>query len=153
VQQDDIPALPCLRFERQTRKPLHISYPENPGTIGEHIRRKRMDMRLLQSEVAKILNVSSDCITFWENNRTQPQVNYFPRIIEFLGFLPFEFDTSTFIGKLKSYRFKNGLSHKRLGKVLHVNATTIRGWESGKRTPLKGILKKLEAMFEVSNES
>lgn len=146
----DIPALPCLRFERQTRKPLPFSYPENPGTIGEHIRRKRMDMRLLQSDVAKILNVSPDCITYWENNRAQPQVNYFPRIIEFLGFLPFELDPSTFIGKLKAYRLRNGLSHKRLGKILNVNATTIWGWESGERKPLKGMLATLNKIFDNS---
>ena len=107
-----------------------------------------MDLKLLQSDIAKILNVSPDSITYWENNRSQPQVNYFPRIIEFLGFFPFEFDTSTFIGKLKSYRFGNGLSHKRLGKILNVDATTIRGWESGARRPLKGMLAKLHAMFE-----
>ncbi len=109
-----------------------------------------MDRKLLQRDVAKILNVSTDCITYWENNKTQPQVNYFPRIIEFLGFLPFEFGTSTFTGKLKAYRFRNGLSHKRLGKILNVDATTIRAWESGKRNPLKGMLAKLNKIFDNS---
>lgn len=85
-----------------------------------------MDRKLLQSDVAKILNVSTDCITYWENNRTRPQVNYVPRIIKFPVLLPFEFDTSPFIGKLKVYRFRNGLSYKRLGKILNVDATTIR---------------------------
>ncbi|QJD96223.1 hypothetical protein HH214_10265 [Mucilaginibacter robiniae] len=31
----DIHALPCLRYESQTGKPMPFSYPENTGTIGE----------------------------------------------------------------------------------------------------------------------
>lgn len=31
--------LPCLRFECRTLKPMHISCPENPVTIGDHIRK------------------------------------------------------------------------------------------------------------------
>ncbi len=107
-------------------------------------------MKLLQSEVAKILNVSPDCITYWENNRAQPHVSYYPRIIEFLGFLPFEFDTSTFVGRLKTYRLIKGLSHRQLGKVLNVDATTIWGWESGKRKPQKGMLVNLNKIFDNS---
>ena len=109
-----------------------------------------MDRKLLQSDVGKILNVTTDRITYWKNNRTQPQINYFPRIMEFLGFFPFEFDMSTFIGKLKTYRYRNGLSHKRLEKILNVDATTIRGWEFGERQPLKGMLSKLNKIFDNS---
>lgn len=112
-----------------------------------------MDLKLLQTDVAKMLNVTPDCITYWENNRTQPQVSYFPRIIEFLELFPFEFDASTLIGKLKAYRYRNGLSHRRLGEILNVDTITIRGWESGKRKPLKGMLAKLNKVFDNSANS
>jgi hypothetical protein len=55
--------LPCLRFSSKTGKKVPVSYPENPGTIGEHLKRKQMDSKLLQKDVAKILGVSEDCIT------------------------------------------------------------------------------------------
>jgi hypothetical protein len=57
-----IHALPCLRYEQQQNKPMPASYPSMPTTIGEHIKKKRMDLKLLQSEVAVIFKVSSDCI-------------------------------------------------------------------------------------------
>jgi transcriptional regulator with XRE-family HTH domain len=127
---------------------MHLSYPENPTTIGGYIRKKRMDLKLLQSDVANILNVSPDCITNWENNKNQPQVNYFPRIIKFLGFFPFEIDTTTLMGKLKAYRYQNGLSQKKLGKTLNVDATTILGWELGQRKPSKKMLTKLHDVLK-----
>jgi DNA-binding transcriptional regulator YiaG len=64
----NIPALPCLRFLSQTGKKMPVSYPANPDMIGEHLRKKRMDSKLLQKDIAKILGVIEDCITNWEKN-------------------------------------------------------------------------------------
>ena len=47
-------------------------YPVNPKTIGEHIRKKRMDCRRMQSDVANIIGVSEESIWNWENGRTKP---------------------------------------------------------------------------------
>ena len=71
----------------ELRNPLHTSikyivcasrpftypdgYPINPKTIGEHMRKKRMDNRLMQSEVANIIGVSEESIWNWENGRTK----------------------------------------------------------------------------------
>ncbi len=46
-------------------------YPVNPETIGEHIRKKRMDNRLMQSEVANIIGVSEESIWNRKNDRTK----------------------------------------------------------------------------------
>ncbi len=47
-------------------------YPVNPKSIGEHIRKKRMDNRLMQSDVANAIGVSEESIWNWENGRTTP---------------------------------------------------------------------------------
>ncbi len=47
-------------------------YPVRPKTIGEHLRKKCMDSRLMQSEVADIIGVSEESIWNWENGRTKP---------------------------------------------------------------------------------
>lgn len=104
-----------------------------------------MELRLYQTDVARLFNVSEDCITYWENNRSKPQINYYPRIIEFLGYSPFELDTSTFKGKIKEYRYVNGLSQKRFAKMMNVDPSTVRLWEEGKGSVSK--IKKLEALF------
>ena len=71
----------------ELRNPLHTSikyivcasrpftypdgYPLNPKTIGEHMRKKRMDKRLMQSEVTNIIGASEESIWNWENGRTK----------------------------------------------------------------------------------
>lgn len=141
-------ALPFVNFKRKVNKPMPKSYPKKPMTIGEHLRKKRMELRLLQCDLADILRVSEDCITNWENNKSIPQINYYPGIQLFLGYSPLTFDESNFGGKLKAYRWKNGLSHKRLGKILGVNSTTIGAWEAGESVPKKENLEQLELLLK-----
>ncbi|MGO4289874.1 hypothetical protein [Chitinophaga sp. RAB17] len=114
VHQNDIHALPCLRYERRQKKPMPISYPGKPVTIGDHIRKKRMELKLKQSDVAKILKVTQDSIYNWGKNRSIPLVKYFPAIIKLLTYLPFEVDTSIIGGKLKDYRYRNGLTQEQM---------------------------------------
>jgi DNA-binding XRE family transcriptional regulator len=137
-----------LRFESQTGKPMPISYPENPVSIGDHIRKKRMELKLLQKDVARICGVTEDCITNWEKNRSVPQVQFFPQIIKFLDYLPFDVDLTTLRGKLKAYRHKNGFSQKQMGKILKVDGGTVCSWELGENQPHKKMLEKLDAMLQ-----
>ncbi|MFF5383385.1 helix-turn-helix domain-containing protein [Pedobacter suwonensis] len=151
-QSFGIPALPCLRFERQTGKPIPIFYPENPVSIGDHIRKKRMELKLFQKDVARICGVTEDCIANWEKNRSIPQIQFFPHIIRFLGYLPFEVDLTTLSGKLKAHRHIYGLSQKQLGKTLGVDGSTICSWELGENKPNKEVFEKLEAIFKGMGE-
>ncbi|MBK8684321.1 MAG: helix-turn-helix transcriptional regulator [Bacteroidetes bacterium] len=43
-----------------------------------------MKKGLLQKEVAKIIGVTEDCITYWENGRSKPMKKYQLRIESFL---------------------------------------------------------------------
>lgn len=148
-----IPALPCLRFESQTGKPMPITYPENPVTIGDHIRKKRIQLKLLQKDVAKICGVTEDCITNWEKGRSIPQIQYFPNIINFLGYLPFEVELTTLSGKLKAHRQINGLTQRQLGKILGVDGTTVCSWELKQNEPNNEVLLKLCAILDKQKEA
>lgn len=105
-----------------------------------------MDKQLFQEDIALLIGVSTDCITNWENGRANPQIQYMPKILEFLGFMPLEIDEYTLSGMIKSYRVKNGLSHKKMGDVLGVDASTIRAWEKGEsisQVKTKKLIEKL----------
>ena len=64
-------------------------YPANPVTIGEHIRKKRMDDSVLQYEIAEIIGVSVATIWNWEHG-SEPDVKHVPSIIKYLGYVPFD---------------------------------------------------------------
>ena len=66
-------------------------YPANPETIGEHIRKKRIDLGLMQKEVAGIIGVTESSIWNWEHGMN-PGKRYMKRIEGFLsrGLLSFQ---------------------------------------------------------------
>ena len=65
-------------------------YPAELNTLGDHLRKTRLDRGLSQSDVAEILKVAADTITGWELNRHQPSIKLAKAIIAFLGYIPFE---------------------------------------------------------------
>lgn len=110
-----------------------------------------MELGLFQTDVGRMFKVSKDCITFWENNRNSPQTIFYPRIIEFLGYFPFEFDLSTTAGSVKAYRYLNGLSQKSFAKIMNVDPSTVRLWENGERSLSKEKKSKMEQLLASSD--
>jgi transcriptional regulator with XRE-family HTH domain len=59
-----------------------------PKPLGEHLRRKRLDMGLTHVEVAQMLAVAFQTVERWEHNRTPIIPRNRAKIIEFLGYAP-----------------------------------------------------------------
>jgi transcriptional regulator with XRE-family HTH domain len=47
-----------------------IRIPVEPKTIGDHIRKRRLELKLLQKDVAIKLGVCQPCVYRWESNRS-----------------------------------------------------------------------------------
>lgn len=125
------------KYTAKVQKPHLQGYPVEPKTIGEHLRKRRMDLGLYQAEVARRFKVSEDSITYWENGRNEPQVRYYPQVIGFLGYYPFDHETDTLGGKIKRYRYERGLSYRKLAKLFDADPATVVEWERNTRIPLK----------------
>lgn len=113
------------------KKPLPDAYPETLETIGDHIRKKRLDLKFFQKDVAKVLGVNTDTITNWEKNRGGPALRLIPKIIEFLGYDPFPETILNLGDKIKLYRRNHGLSLTKLARILEIDPTTLARWERG----------------------
>ena len=59
-----------------------------PITIGEHLKRRRLQLHILQIEAAKQLGVHLGSIQNWEQGLFQPAEASIPRIIAWLGYDP-----------------------------------------------------------------
>ncbi|MBK7407208.1 MAG: helix-turn-helix transcriptional regulator [Saprospirales bacterium] len=68
---------------------MNPAYPRDLNTLGDHLRKVRLDRGLSQPEVARILQVTPDTVTGWELNRHKPRGKSARAIIEFLGNNPF----------------------------------------------------------------
>ncbi len=132
-------ALPICQITLKASKPNEKPYPKELVTIGDHIKKKRLDLNLTQNDVAKQIGVKEESVYNWENNRSKPKVYLLPKIIKFLGYVPFKHTNLTFGDKIKSFRREYGLSQRKLAKLWSVDQTTIRDWENGKHFPNKNM--------------
>jgi transcriptional regulator with XRE-family HTH domain len=66
-----------------------VSVPLNePRTLGEHLLKRRQELRLTQVQVAKTLGVKVGTITTWEKNRREPCGERLASLLRFLGYDP-----------------------------------------------------------------
>ncbi|MBI5450172.1 MAG: helix-turn-helix transcriptional regulator [Gammaproteobacteria bacterium] len=52
--------------------------------MGEHIKKRRLELGLTQKEVSEILGVASFTVLNWEKGKTDPMAGLMPRIVHFL---------------------------------------------------------------------
>jgi transcriptional regulator with XRE-family HTH domain len=126
--------LPFCHVTLKGQKPLPKAYPPALCTIGDHLRRRRLDLGLLQREVAERIGADQCSVTNWELNRTKPALWFLPAIVRFLGYQPWAADGS--IGeRLLAYRRERGVSQSTLARLLGVDPGTLSRWERGLRVP------------------
>lgn len=84
--------LPYVSIRLVAKLPPPPGYPKELKTLGNHLRKKRLDLGLSQKETAVRLGVSVNTLHNWENSRTSPQPRFVSRIHDFLGYclLPVE---------------------------------------------------------------
>jgi transcriptional regulator with XRE-family HTH domain len=111
-------------------------------TIGDHLRKKRLDLDLLQREVALLLRSTECSVYLWETNRTSPTLPFLPRIIEFLGYCPFDPDWTPG-ERLTWIRRYFGLSQEVMARRLRIDPGTLARWERGAREPKGSFLVRL----------
>jgi DNA-binding XRE family transcriptional regulator len=120
---------------------------DEAASIGLHIKKKRLDLKLLQKDVALMVAVTEESIMHWETGRYPPQLQFYPGIIKFLGYNPFAVDAKKLGGRIKNYRIEHGLSHKKMGKVVGVDGATISTWETGRHEPQGANLTRLNELL------
>lgn len=143
----DIPALPYCKVALRAQKPLSGAYPSQLKALGDHIRKRRLDLKITQEELAEKLGTTACSVHNWEKNRSDPSLAFIPKIIRFLGYVPYDISNLDFGKKIAARRRFLGLSQKDLARILGVDPCTIRSWEKGSHRPMKKLMKKLAAFF------
>jgi len=80
--------LPFCHLELRAARRKSASYPKQINSLGDHLRARRLDLKLLQKQVADQIGIHEMTIINWESNATVPEVRYIPAIIQFLGYDP-----------------------------------------------------------------
>jgi transcriptional regulator with XRE-family HTH domain len=141
-------ALPFCSVTLSAKRPPSRAYPVSLTTLGDHIRKRRLDLKLLQKEVAGRLGVDTTTVTNWEKNRCQPKLYLIPKIIRLLGYDPFaSIATATPGQRIKAFRRLHGLSQKKLAKQLGIDPTTLARWEKCMARSPKGLRIQVDALL------
>ncbi|MCL4477024.1 MAG: helix-turn-helix domain-containing protein [Nitrospirae bacterium] len=106
-----------------------------PRFLGEHIRKRRLDLGLLQVEVAAQIGVTESTVWNWEHG-TEPELVHIPAILAFLGYVPWE-ETTDPVGRLVHYKKVRGLSYKRLGTLMKRDPEQLADWLTGRNMPIE----------------
>ena len=74
----DMVALAFWNVEFSFKNPFYRRFDKEVKTIGDHVRKRRIELGLFQKAVALKLKVSEDAVTYWENNRAIPMIHFSP---------------------------------------------------------------------------
>ena len=143
-------AMPLVLPQSYSTGPV-IRIPAQPQTIGDHLRKRRLGLKLLQREVAEQLGVDPTSIFNWEGNRSNPEIRYMPPIIRFLGYNPLP-EANGWGAQLVRQRTTLGLSQEESAKRLGADPSTLARWERGEREPTGELLSRVKRFLDDEKE-
>ncbi|MBI3586592.1 MAG: helix-turn-helix transcriptional regulator, partial [Ignavibacteriales bacterium] len=82
---------------------------------------KRLELRLLQKEVASKLGVDEMTVCNWEKNHSSPMLHLLAKIIDLLGYDPKTSEAKTLGEKVLQYRKSHGITQKELARRIGVD--------------------------------
>ena len=138
--------MPISQLTLRAAKPKPHGYPNQAITLGEHLRKRRLDLGLLQRELAVKLGAHKASVLNWELGRNDPELRFMPAILAFLGFDPRP--APNWVGaRLVRHREVKGWTQNQLASALGVDPTTLSRWELGKKTPWGVYLERVNRLL------
>ncbi|MFQ5913140.1 MAG: helix-turn-helix domain-containing protein [Nitrospinota bacterium] len=129
--------LPFCHITLRAKKPLPPIYPNSLNSLGDHIRKRRLDLDVLQREVAEILGVHATTVHGWERGRNHPSLPFLPKIVAFLGYVPWDGPPRNLGEKIARARKWLGISQEKLATEIGVDPGTLARRENGLAPPIK----------------
>jgi transcriptional regulator with XRE-family HTH domain len=100
-------------------------YSEVPQTLGQHLKRRRRELDLLQREAAERMGIGKETYANWEKDKTTPVASQFRPVVTFLGYDPSS-PPATLKERVVAKRRALGVTFDQVANHL--------GWDSGTLT-------------------
>src|SRR5262249_45186519 len=124
--------LPICRLTLKARIPCP-GCPTAPRTLGEHLRKARLDRGLRQKDVAREIGCDPGTLVSWEKGRAEPVAPFLPRLLTFIGHDP-RLAPAAIGGRIRAAREAEGISLRELACQLGLKPCTLAAWETGALT-------------------
>ncbi len=143
----DSASLPFHHLTIITAHPKKPGYPKTLVTIGDHIRKRRLDLGLFQRQAAAQIGVDEASIWNWEKGGVKPEIRHLPGIIRFLGYNPLP-EPTDLPAQLVWARCSRGLDRVASARLIGVDPSTLARWETGHRKPSDRHLDALKMLLK-----
>lgn len=145
--QGRVAFLPYVSVRLKCLKPKD---PEiEPKTLGEHLKRRRLERQLTQKQLARLLGVDGWTVLKWEKGHSQPSVRAMPAILQFLSYDPFPKPRGLTECLLRKRKLM-GWPIREAAQHAGVDATSWGDWERGKTVLFRRHRKLLAQMLGLS---
>ena len=122
-------------------------YPTSPKTVGEMVRKRRLDLGLRQIDIAKIIGCDEMSVVNWEKGHRTPRINHMAGVVKFLGFNPIQ-SGDTLAQRLINHRKAIGKTQKDFARQIGVDPSTLARWEGGVRLPTGEFASRIAAALD-----
>ena len=145
--------MPFCRQTPLTLKALRAKdYSETPKTLGEHLKKRRRELGLLQREAAERMGIQRDTYVNWEKDKTRPVASQFRPVVAFLGYDPTP-APETLSGRLKAKRRELGVTFAQVARYLAWDPGTLTRYLNGTRRMSPARAALLEAFLAAEQAS
>jgi len=141
----------ALKIAIPLKIPRPIEFLQEPVTLDDHLRRRRLELGLYQKDVAAEIGVTTSTIWNWEHGWSIDQ-RYLPRIIAFLNYNPIPCPKDP-LERLAWYKQVNGLTFEELGAKMSRDPEQLADWLSGRHTPCRRNRGEIEQFLDASRIS
>lgn len=141
-----------MQYTRISLKSLiHKPYDFEPKTLGEHILKRRLFLKLSQPQLAKLLEVAAETVLNWELNYRKPGINHIRKLIQFLGYDPALPNPSSIAELLLAKRRLLGWTQKVAAQNLGVDPCTWSSWECGGTIMMREHRRLIAVFLDISD--
>ncbi len=133
-------------------RPDKAEIPKDGRAWGAHLRRVRKERGESAAKVARQLGCTSTLLYHWEQQVYPPGAQYIPKIIKYIGFIPWSrtpYAQETLGDAVRVARELRGLKQTGLAKLMQVSQALISGIEMGRYGMASKTFAKLENELKI----
>jgi transcriptional regulator with XRE-family HTH domain len=105
-------------------------FADSPQSLGQHLKRRRRELGLLQREAAEQMGILKDTYGNWENGKTEPVAAHFQPVVTFLGYDPSP-EARTLAERLGAKRRGLGVTFDQIASHLGWDPATLTRYLNG----------------------